>query len=85
MVCHLCGGPIWLRLEGWDASHPVADAFGGKVVLPAHTKCHKRQTATFDLPAIAKRKRVIEKHLGIKPKGWNTKLRKKLNGDVVPR
>jgi hypothetical protein len=26
---------------------------------------------------------VIEKHLGIKPKSWNSKFKRKVSGDVV--
>ena len=75
-----CGG------DGNGECNPqlsLGDALGARVVLPAHDKCHKRQTAKFDLPAIAKSKRVIEKHLGIKPKGWGSKYRRKVSGEVV--
>ena len=74
MTCHICCGPIWLGLQAWDASHPVPDAFGGKIVRPAHRKCRRRRTSLVDVPAIAKSKRVLEKHLGIKPKGWHSKF-----------
>lgn len=88
-VCHLCGGKIHIG-EGWDVSHEIPLALGGldaaKNMLPAHRKCHRRHTADVDIPDIAKAKRREAKYIGAKQKRlWHPTLRKKLNGEVVPR
>jgi hypothetical protein len=68
LVCCFCNGKIDPATEGWEAAHTVADYFGGKEGKPAHIKCHRHETSTKDVPAIAKSKRVSEKHYGIKRK-----------------
>ena len=85
MTCHICGGRIELAVEGWEASHTIAYAFGGEEVLPAHVKCHRKKTSEQDVPAIAKSKRVSDKHLGIKKKGWGGKYKRKVSGETVER
>lgn len=70
LICAACGGKIDVATEGWEAAHDVADYFGGTTAKPMHVKCHRRLTATEDIPAIAKSKRLEEKHLGIRRKGW---------------
>ena len=47
------------------------------------TKLRNEHSKPGRVPAIAKSKRVIEKHLGIKPKGWNTKFKWKVSGEAV--
>jgi len=58
-------------------------------------KCHKHKTRTFDIPAEAKMKRVQRFHGTLpdkrksKPrmrsKGFSRTMRRKLNGEVVPK
>ena len=83
LICGFCNGKINPATEGWEAAHGVADYFGGKEGFPAHIKCHKHETTTKDIPAIAKSKRASDKHLGIKRKGWGGKYRKKMRGEVI--
>ncbi|MGL4810641.1 MAG: hypothetical protein ACRCXM_02600 [Beijerinckiaceae bacterium] len=85
MTCHICKGRINVAVEGWEAEHVIPHGFGGTEVLPAHVGCHRQKTSTQDVPAIAKSKRVSDKHVGIKRKGWGGKYKKKLNGEVVER
>lgn len=84
LECHICCGRIDPARDPWDAEHVIPHAFGGKVLMPAHVKCHKGKTAD-DVGRIAKSKRVSDNHFGIKRKGWGGKYRKKLNGEVVER
>jgi hypothetical protein len=37
------------------------------------------------VPAIAKSKRIADKHFGVRKRGWSTKWKRKLNGETVPR
>jgi hypothetical protein len=70
--CYICGLPIYPAREAWEADHPIAHALGGTELRPAHVKCHRVKTTTQDVPAIAKSKRVFDKHYGIKKKGWHS-------------
>ena len=89
-----CGAK--LTLGKYRFGHITPCAMGGKgtldncevVCLP----CDKVQTYQTDLPQIAKAKRREIKHKGARvqskrpmPFGRNSKWKKKLNGDVVPR
>ena len=85
LQCCFCGGRINPAIESWDAAHGVAHFFGGKDGAPAHPKCHRVETSTKDVPAIAKSKRQTDKHFGIKRRGWGSKWKKKLSGETVPR
>lgn len=85
LVCCFCGGKINPAVEGWEAAHTVADYFGGKDGKPAHIKCHRIETSTKDVPAIAKSKRIADKYFGVRKRGWSTKWKRKLNGETVPR
>ena len=85
MFCHICDCRINCTVEGWEADHVIADAFGGKKVEPAHIKCHRKKTSEQDIPAIAKAKRVSDKYTGIRRKGWGGKFKKKMSGEVVER
>lgn len=77
MDCHICGGVVAPSAgDKWEADHVVPLAWDGTDVRPAHTRCHKQKTAKKDIPAIAKGKRIYERHYGIrrakgfyKPKG----------------
>lgn len=96
-VCHICGGKIHHeRGEAWDISHVIPLAIGGDDDdvnrMPAHRKCHRVRTAEQDIPLIAKANRIRAKHIGATtpssrpmPCGRNSRWRKKMNGEVVPR
>jgi len=66
-VCHMCNQPIKLG-ELWEASHDIPLELGGEDkgdnLKPAHKTCHRVQTSTVDIPAIAKAKRREAKNLG---------------------
>jgi 5-methylcytosine-specific restriction protein A len=85
LICHICSGRLDPAREQWEAEHVLPHAFGGKDLRPAHYRCHKHKTATVDVPAIAKSKRVADKYFGIRKRGWSTKWKKKVNGETVPR
>lgn len=91
-TCHLCGGRIDGTREAWDIEHVIALAMGGADDdanrKPAHRKCHTSKTAD-DMGALAKAKRNEARYLGARPRPKRSigipGLRKKLNGEVVPR
>lgn len=87
-ICHICEQKIQVG-QPWDADHIIPLGLGGpdgaSYMHPAHKACHKSKTAA-DLGAIAKVKRIRAKHIGAdKPRGWPSKYRKKMNGEVVLR
>jgi hypothetical protein len=85
--CYLCGGIILPAIEAWECEHTIPHHFGGTETLPVHPHCHKPKTAK-DLGDIAKGKRVRDKTFGIaRSKGSfrNSKWRRKVNGETVPR
>jgi 5-methylcytosine-specific restriction protein A len=65
--CHLCGGKIHAG-EAWEVSHPIPLELGGaddkSNWRPAHRVCHRVETSTKDIPAIAKAKRREARHIG---------------------
>lgn len=86
-VCCLCGGKIDGVRERWIVEHMRALALGGEDAdencAPAHEACASSKTKN-DVSMITKAKRQKQKHLGIKAaNGWNTRFRKKMNGDVI--
>lgn len=89
-TCHVCGGKIQVG-EAWEVEHVIPLALGGdddtNNMAPVHKKvCHETKTREQDVPAIARAKRREAKHIGAKPKRpWHPTLRKKMNGEVVPR
>ena len=92
-ICHICGGKIHVG-ESWDLEHIIPlDISGDDTddnLAPAHVLCHKSKTRD-DKKDIAKCNRVSAKHKGAwksrnpLPGGKGSKLRKKVNGQVVPR
>lgn len=88
MHCHICGYLIDPVKDPWDADHVLPHTFDGsddpKNVRPAHVKCHQSKTKQ-DISKNAKSKRAKDKHVGIRGRGWNTKYKKKMNGQVVLR
>ena len=91
--CEGCGAVLHVGRFAYD--HQIPDGLGGEPTLEncmvLCTGCHGAKTAGADVPRIAKMKRQKAKHLGAKqsrkplPGGRNSPLRKKLNGQVVPR
>lgn len=91
--CYLCGD----RIDGkpWDAHHKRPLALGGEDtvanLVPVHVACHKAQTATEDVPRIAKAKRQHAKDIGAKrsrqpmPGSRGSRWRKRMNGTVERR
>jgi 5-methylcytosine-specific restriction endonuclease McrA len=94
-ICHICGGKI-SEGERWEVSHEIPLELGGDDddvnAKPAHHKCHRHQTSTVDIPAIAKAKRLQVRHLGAKapskrpmPGSRASKWKRRMDGTVVPR
>lgn len=86
-VCYLCGGKIDGTTERWEIEHEIPWAISrdnsDDNLRLAHFKCHKVKTAN-DAGDIARAKRRAAKHDGSARKtGWNTRYRKKINGDVI--
>jgi hypothetical protein len=71
LVCYLCNSKIDPATTAWEAEHVIPRYFGGQIGMPVCICCHKQKTATEDIPAISKSKRVSDKHFGIRRKqGW---------------
>jgi len=95
MYCADCDAQIDIGLSYWEADHRIALALGGSNeadnIEPRCAHCHKLKTSKKDIPAIAKVTRTREKQQGIRrsakpmPFGKRSPLKKKLNGEVVPR
>lgn len=94
-ICHICETAI-LPGQAWEVSHPIPLAMGGEDApdnrAPAHKRpCHSERTRQIDIPAIAKVKRVRARHTGSfrsqhpMQGGRDSGIRKKMNGQVVPR
>jgi hypothetical protein len=92
-ICNIawCGLPV-LPGQSWDESHDgIPHAFGGTVVGVAHSRCNRIHGAQVVVPAVAKSKRVRERHLDIArtarplPGGRFDRLRKTMTGRVVER
>lgn len=92
--CHLCGGLIYPG-QAWDVSHEIPIELNGPDDdtnrRAAHRKCHIKHTATVDIPAIAKAKRIEAAHHGAKVSfrpmrcGKTDIFKKKMDGTVVDR
>ena len=90
--CAICGWPI---NEGrpFDADHVIPLAAGGPDTLDniqiVHPSCHRRKTATHDMPAISKVKRLSgggRKRKGPPMPGSRaSRWKKKINGRVEKR
>ncbi len=87
--CVLCKRKIDGVREEWIVEHIRALGLGGTDTDdncgPAHEDC-RRQKDKVDVASIAKAKRMKARHIGIKKRsGFQTKYRKKMNGEVVLR
>lgn len=93
-ICHLCK----LRVDAgqeWEVSHEIPLENGGKDDISnwfvAHYKCHRVHTAKVDIPAIAKTKRIRDKHTGASmskapmPFGRKSEWKRKMDGTIVRR
>ena len=71
--CKTCNGMLFnAAVVPWEAAHLVPRAHGGSDeppnVVPMQYDCHRHETHTIDVPAIAKGKRTAAKHFGVKRK-----------------
>lgn len=70
-ICCLCGLPIDGGRQ-MEVHHVIELAAGGEDTpenrKPAHAKCHRRHTAKYSAPHIAKTRRIRQKHIGAKRK-----------------
>lgn len=95
-ICWLCKFKIGAD-EPYDIDHQVSRELGGSDeddnLAPAHKDCH-REKSKADVKAIAKSNRIIRKadpskrkppRVKLKSRGFNSMLRKKLNGKVEIR
>lgn len=92
--CHLCDGKIHVG-QAWEISHAIPLELGGPDegtnLRIAHRVCHRAQTSTKDVPAIARAKRRQRAHIGIRksrrpwPCGRGSKWKRKISGEVVRR
>lgn len=87
-----CGARLTLGKFHYD--HVIPDGLGGEPTLDncavLCTACHSVKTRKQDVPAIAKAKRVSDRHLGIrKPSKFacsrDSKFKRTVDGRVVPR
>lgn len=92
-ICHLTGRKIGPG-DQWDLDHVQALCNGGENresnLAPALRAAHREKTAQ-DVAVKSKDRRVKAKHLGIHeskaplPGGKKSKLKRKVDGTVVPR
>ena len=87
-----CGARLTIGKFHYD--HRIPDGLGGEPTLDncqvLCTPCHGAKTSKKDVPAIAKAKRISDRHLGIKkPSKFacsrGSKFKKKISGEVVAR
>ena len=88
--CEKC--TAYLTVGKFHYDHVLPDALGGEPTLSncevLCTNCHGAKTAKEDVPRIAKTRRTRAKHIGATKKKsafHNTRFKKKVSGDVVPR
>ena len=86
-ICHICKMKIAVG-DSWDIEHVIPWELtrddSADNLRPAHKTCHKDKTRD-DVRGIRKADRIKAKHKGGKVTGWNTKWKKKLNGQVERR
>jgi len=74
LVCGSCGVRLDPVRERWEADHDLGLGAGGADDAqsngqPLCVPCHRRKTASVDIPKAAKSRRVSDKHFGIKQRG----------------
>ena len=92
-VCHICGGKITVG-EAWEIEHVIPLAMGGDDrgpnLQPAHSKCHRAKTSG-DVTAIARAKRLHERHTGARPRKGTmpgsraSKFKRRMDGTIEVR
>ena len=86
-VCENCG--IKLTIGNVEYDHDQPDGLGGKATLSncrvLCRNCHSKKTHQVDRPKIQKADRIRKKAFGIKRSGWQSKWKKKINGEVIER
>jgi 5-methylcytosine-specific restriction enzyme A len=79
-----CGAKLHVGKFHYD--HDIPDALGGEPVIEncvcLCVACHKDKTGKQDIPAIAKTKRIQDRHRGIK-KPRTIRAWRKFNGEAV--
>lgn len=89
-LCEGCGAPL-SAAGGIEYDHVLAAALGGDNTLEncqvlCGKVCHKQKTHTEDRPMISKSNRIRAKWRGAKkPSRPQSKFKRKVNGEVVPR
>jgi hypothetical protein len=92
-TCNICQGLVRVG-DAWDVSHDPEGpphCFGGTETGVAHQACNRRHGAQVVRPLDAKASRIRQRHIGAyqtrhKLRGGRTDdLKRKLNGEVVPR
>jgi 5-methylcytosine-specific restriction protein A len=90
--CEECGAR--LPVAGFHYDHEIPDGLGGEPTLDNCAvrciPCHDRKTRGKDVPAIAKMKRIRDRHQGIRKKSTfacskDSPWKKRLDGSVVRR
>ncbi len=86
-VCIICR--LKIMRPPWTVEHIIPLGLGGTDTDdncgPAHEDCRRKKDKA-DMRSIAKAKRMKARHIGIKKRsGFQTKYRKKMNGEVVLR
>lgn len=75
LSCGVCGVRIDPVRGRWTADHIVPLKLGGADDATANGQplcclCDDRKTDKTDIPAIAKTKRLSDRHFGVKQRGW---------------
>ncbi len=87
-----CGARLTVGKFAYD--HDRADDLGGEPTLEnckvLCLVCHKEKTRSFDMPRIAKGRRIRKREMGIKKRSSfacsrQSRWKKKINGEVVLR
>ena len=85
--CENCG--IKLTIGTVEYDHATPDGLGGKAEISncrvLCKSCHSKKTHKVDRPKMAKADRIRKKAYGIKRSSWQSKWKKKINGEVVRR
>lgn len=91
-VCPRCQLPVFPG-DRWHAGHELSPLLGGRTEADQveHARCNLRFAAEVEVPLIAHNKRVRQRFIGAfrsryrLPGGRDDRLRKKIDGRVVPR
>ena len=90
--CEGCGARLTIGKFHYD--HAVPIALGGDATLDncrvLCVACHRDKTGRRDAPAIAKAKRLSDRHIGIRPRSQfpcagSGPYKKKISGEIIKR